>query len=327
MSHATSEKSTSEKSAHSSSAPKPVIKKLRWPMLAIWLAPILAAVMAGIYFYDFFQDRGREITLTFSDATGLKVGQSQLMHLGVGIGQVENIQLSPDQKHAYVLVRLERSAMSFARQGAIFWIVRPEISAQEISGLATVLSGPYIDSLPGTGDEQKEFTGLDKAPATQEPGLRIVLEAPRMDHLQADIPVYFRGVQVGTVEDIQLGATADAVDVHAFIKQRFAPLVKANSKFWIVSGVDLKAGLLSGVQMKVESFRSLLVGGIAFATPQDNMGAQAEDGSEFPLYDDVKKEWLDWAPKIEIGPDDSSTQPFNANLPPAASAIRSAVGS
>jgi paraquat-inducible protein B len=321
MSHA-----TSEKSAHSSSHPRPVIKKLRWPMLAIWLAPILAAVMAGIYFYDFFQARGREITLTFSDATGLKAGQSQMMHLGVGIGQVEDIQLSPDQKHARVVVRLARSAMSFATRGSTFWIVRPEISAQEISGLATVLSGPYIDSLPGTGEEQKEFTGLDKAPVTLEPGLRIVLQTPQLDHLQADIPVYYRGFQVGTIENVQMGATADVVDIHAFIKQRFTPLVKANSKFWIVSAVDVKAGLLSGVQMKVESFRSLLVGGIAFATPQENMGPQAEEGSEFPLFDDVKKEWLDWAPKIDIGPDDAATEPQNAKMPTAPAAIRSAVG-
>jgi paraquat-inducible protein B len=117
------------------------------------------------------------------------------------------------------------------------------------------------------------------------------------------------------------------VDVYIFIRQRYAPLVKSNSQFWVVSGVDVKGGLLSGIQMKVESLRSLLAGGIGFATPEQNMGQQANNGSEFVLHDDPKKEWLEWSPKIPIGPDDSATGHDTPSLPQPPQAIRSAVGS
>ncbi|HEY1922305.1 MAG TPA: hypothetical protein VGG44_06030, partial [Tepidisphaeraceae bacterium] len=65
--------------------PKPILKKMRWPVL-IWLVPLFAAAMAGYYFYDLYQARAFEIKLTFSDADGLKPGQTRVRHLGVEIG-------------------------------------------------------------------------------------------------------------------------------------------------------------------------------------------------------------------------------------------------
>jgi paraquat-inducible protein B len=319
-------RATGEKSDHSRAHPKPVVKKMRWPIVLIWIVPIFAALMAGYYFFDLYQNRWLQISLTFSDANGLKAGQSKVMHLGVVIGQVADIQLSPDQKHVVVQVDLQRSAESFAKSGAMYWIVRPEISTQSISGLGTVLSGPFIDSNPGTGEMQKEFTGLDKAPPSPEEGLRIVLKAPRLEHLQPDTPVYFRGIEVGAIEDVQLSNDATSVDVHAFIRHRYSPLVKSNSEFWVVSAVDFKGGLFTGIQMKVESLRSLLSGGIAFATPEKKMGEQAQNGSEFVLNDEPKKDWLTWAPAISIQPDDGGTTPSSTTLPESGQAIRSAVG-
>ena len=304
--------------------PKPILKKMRWPLL-IWLVPLFAAAMAGYYFYDLAQQHALQITLTFSDADGLKPGQTRITHLGVEIGQVSSVSLSPDQKHVVVQGRLQRTAESFMKNGAMYWIVRPEISTQSISGLGTVLSGPYIDSIPGNGDTQKEFTGLDKAPPSVEDGLRIVLKAPRLEHLQADTPVYFRGIEVGVIEDIHLSPDSTSVEIHPLIHQQYSPLVKTNTQFWIVSAVDFKGGLFTGIQMKVESFRTLLSGGIAFATPEKNMGEQAQNNYEFVLHDEAKKDWLTWAPAIPIHPDNSGPSQTPTTLPESTQAIRSAV--
>ncbi len=305
--------------------PKPILKKMRWPLL-IWLVPVFAAAMAGYYFYDLYQGRALQITITFNDAEGLKPGQTRIMHLGVEIGQISGIYLSPDQKHVVVQARLQRAAESFMKHGAMYWIVRPEISTSSISGLGTVLSGPYIDSNPGVGEEQREFIGLDKSPPSLADGLRIVLKAPRLEHLQPDTPVYFRGIEVGVIEDVQLSSDAASVDVHALIHQRYSPLVKTNSQFWVVSAVDFKGGLFTGIQMKVESFHTLLSGGVAFATPEKNMGEQAQNTYEFVLHDEAKKDWLTWAPTIPIQPDHSNEKESPTTLPMSSQAIRSAVG-
>ncbi len=165
-----------------------------------------------------------------------------------------------------------------------------------------MLSGPIIDSLPGTGEPQTEFLGLGKPPVTEEDGLLIVLKASHLSHLQSESPIYFRGIQVGSVKDIQLSVDATAVDVHALIRRRFSPLVRVNSQFWAVSPVDLKGSIFTGIQLKMESISSLLSGGIAFASPEDKMGNQAQNGAIFVLNDEPKKEWQAWSPQIAIPP-------------------------
>lgn len=316
-------RATSEKSNHHA-LPKAVVKKMRWPYPLIWIIPLAAAAVAGWYFHDRYMENGAEIIIKFDNGEGLKPGQTAVSHLGVPIGKVENLQLSDDKKSVLVHVTLARSQLGFAEKGTLFWIVRPEISTTAITGLGTVLSGPYIDSLPGSGEKQTEFIGLSTAPVTTEPGLRIVLRAPKVDRLPANAPVYYRGVQVGTIEAIELSSEGDGVDVHLFIQKRYSPLITVNTQFWIISGVDVKGGLFTGVQMKVESLRSLISGGIGFATPDKDMGPPAENGSTFELHDEEKKEWDDWAPKIHIAPDDSN-QSSTPGLPSAPQEIQSAV--
>ena len=118
------------------------------------------------------------------------------------------------------------------------------------------MSGPYIDSAPGAGEPETEFTGLEKTPVIEQDGLEIVLKTPRLEHLQSDTSVYFRGVPVGVIQDIQLSPDAASIDVRALIRRRYSTLVRSNSQFWIISGVDVTGGLLSGVQMKVRSLSS-----------------------------------------------------------------------
>jgi paraquat-inducible protein B len=297
--------------------PRPIVKTMRWPVLGVWLIPALALGLAGYYVFDYFAHRGPMITVKFNDATGLKPGQSHLMHLGVTLGDVTDIELTPDKKQTLVHIQVNRANDAFAKAGATFWIVRPEISVQQVSGLGTVLSGPFIDATPGSGDKQTEFAGLANPPVTLEDGLHIVLNTPRIDQLEPKSPVYYRGVQVGIIENAELNSDATHVEVHAFIHRRFSALVTVNSQFWVISSVDVKGGLLTGVQMKVGSLSSLLAGGVGFATPDKNWGSPAVDGSQFNLNSEAKQEWLDWSPHIQIGPDESTVKPTPNDQPKA----------
>jgi hypothetical protein len=57
--------------------------------------------------------------------------------------------------------------------------------------------------------------------------------------------------------------------------------------------------LFKGVEISVESLRSLVAGGVAFATP-DATSPPAKEGTIFVLHDKPQKEWLTWAPKIRL---------------------------
>src|SRR6185369_3376585 len=102
------------------------------------------------------------------------------------------------------------------------------------------------------------------------------------------------------VRDCQLSADATVAEIRVLIKPRYVNLVRRRSKFWNASGVDVKGGLFSGVKINVESIRSLVTGGIVFATPNDPGSGPVKNGAVFRLYDEPDKAWLQWAPRITI---------------------------
>jgi paraquat-inducible protein B len=271
---------------------------VRW----VWVVPLIAVAVAAWLVFKRIQDLGPQIKVTFEDGAALRVGQTPLRYRGVQIGEVSDVDLSDDEKHAVVKIRLKKDAAHIAREGSRFWIVKPRVGWGSFTGLNTVLSGPEIQVIPGKPDapEQREFAGLDNPPAAIEGGLHIVLRAER-PKMRADAPVYYRGVEVGTVQKLDLAPNALSADVHVVIYPRFASLVREGSSFWDVSGVNVKGGVFKGMQVEFESLRSFVTGGIEFATPPGTR--RAKPGTVFFLYDEPKPAWLAWAPKIPIAPE------------------------
>ena len=290
-----------------------------WSTAAIWVVPLLAAIVAAYLLYDRMKELGPEITIKFRDGSGIREGQTPILYRGVQVGEVTRVGLSKDQREVEVQARLKRNADSIAREGSVFWIVRPEVGIGSITGLGTVITGPEIQALPGTGEQRSEFTGLESAPAAMElRGLKVVLRTSRLGSLQRNSPVYYRGVEVGVVQEATLSPDATGVHVHVLIRSRYAPLVRANSVFWNVSGVSLRGGLFKGVEFKLESLRSLAAGGINFATPNDS-ARPAQDGQLFPLHAEGRREWQNWAPRIPLSEDKEAG---DAGVPEAGKGVR-----
>ena len=286
-----------------SAPPEPVIEKRRFPIALIWVVPIIAALMAAYYYRALWLEHsGTMITLRVPDASGIKINDTQVLHLGVPIGKVSGLELTPDNKRVLVRIRLQRGADAFAKKGAAYWIVRPEVSAESVTGLGTLFSGPTIEAEPGSGDGASEFVLLSSHPVAVGEGVRFVLRAPRRGSIQPGSPIYYHGIDVGVVEDVQLSTDAAVVKIPIFIRKRYAPLVRTDSVFWTVGGADIQGGIFTGVRVRVESLRSLLAGGVTFATPTRQFGGLAPEGTEFSLADEAKKEWSTWSPTIALPP-------------------------
>jgi paraquat-inducible protein B len=99
--------------------------------------------------------------------------------------------------------------------------------------------------------------------------------------------------------------------------QRYVSLVRTSSQFWIAKGLDLSGSIFSGLKLDVESLRSLLSGGVEFATPDDK-APQTTEGSVYPLNDEPKKDWLNWSGNIPIPADNSSDGDKEGGPEPAA---------
>ncbi len=265
----------------------------------VWVIPLVALAVAAYLVWQHMRSVGPEILIRFNDASGLRVGQTPINYRGVQIGEVIGIELSEDRRRAVVKARLHKSAAPIATEGAVFWIVRPQIGLSQVSGLNTVLSGPEIQVRPGNGEERlAEFNGLDNAPVGIDmPGLRLVLRAERPKGIRVQTPVNYRGVEVGVVEKIELAPNAASADIHIVVRSRYAHLVRQGSAFWNTSGISATGGILKGIELEIESLRTLYTGAIEFATPSDK-AARVKSGTVFFLHDKPKDEWLNWSPKF-----------------------------
>lgn len=266
----------------------------------VWVVPLIAMAIATWLTWQHFERIGAEISVQFTDASGVRPGQTPLLYRGVQVGEVTRVGLADDRKNVLVRIRLQREAQPLATDGAQFWIVRPQLGWGSVTGLNTVLTGPEIHMAPGRGEAvQAAFVGRETAPTDQVEGLRIVLRAVRPKSVRVNTPVYFRGVEVGAVQKIDLAPNSASADVHVLIFRRYASLVRDGTAFWNSGGASFVANLRDGVRFEMDSFRSVVTGGIEFATPSEKM-PRAKQGQVFFLYDHPDPKWLAWTPKINI---------------------------
>jgi paraquat-inducible protein B len=271
--------------------------RLSW---MLWLVPVGAIGICIWFFYRDYIATGPLITIYFQNAEGLQKENTQVMYRGATVGQVKSIDLTGDNQHVKVKARLAGSAKNLARAGSLFWIVRPEVRLGSISGLRTIVSGEYVTVEPGTGPPTNSFVAAEEPPIPDEPqALQITLLAGNLGSLQKQSPVFYRGVQVGEVVYYQLGADARQVAIHARIWHEYAPLVRVESKFWNAGGLDIHFGLFKGVQISAESPKTVISGGIEFATPTD-FQTGATNGAVFVLNEKPGEKWTSWAPSISL---------------------------
>jgi paraquat-inducible protein B len=264
-----------------------VHRRRRFPL--VWIVPIVTALIGGWLAWDTFSKRGPTITISFEAAEGLQAGQSQLRYKDVVMGTVKSIAVAPDLSKVLVTVETVREAKALLTEKTVFWIVKPGLFAGSITGLDTLLSGAYIGMLPSTaeGRLQTNFVGQENPPILQSdvPGKTFKLQTKRIGSISLGSPIFFRDLNVGTVLGWDLGDLAENVTIHAFVRAPFDKYVRDDSTFWNASGLSVKLGS-DGIELQLESFKALLLGGIAFDTPIDNPANRPASAAHhvFKLY-------------------------------------------
>ncbi|TMM45650.1 PqiB family protein [Colwellia ponticola] len=261
------------------------------------------------------QNAGQTISIYFNDVRGLKVN-TKVVYQEITIGKVERLIFSEDKVGVTALVLLNDLGSQFARQGTKFWKIEPQIGLVGSKNVAALLDGVFIGLLPSHNIKAKaksDFQALQLAPTVEQLsyGLNIKLTADRLGSVRVGNPVLYRQIKVGKVIGVDLSPTADQVNIFINIAKRYASLVNQQSQFWNTSGVNIEAGIFSGINIDSESIETLLAGGIAFATPEINDKQSKQSTTEvdkqmvklptsFTLHQNVDKDWLKWQPKITI---------------------------
>lgn len=254
----------------------------------IWAIPVVTILVGAYLAWDTYARRGPTITILFDSGVGLTAGTSQIKYKDIVFGTVSKIELTSDLNHVTVTAQMTREATPLLTDQTRFWVVKPRLFAGNVQGLDTLLSGSYVALLPSPNGTKAatSFTGLDDPPVltTDVPGTTFLLKANRLNAVSLGSPVFYRDLEVGQVLGWDLGDMADTVTIHAFVRSPFDKYVHEQSRFWNASGLSVKLGA-DGIQVQVDSLKSIILGGIAFETPKDARNtALAQRDRVFPLF-------------------------------------------
>ena len=269
--------------------PDAVVVEKRSGFSIVWLIPLVAALIGAWLAYKTLSEQGPTITLTFREGTGLEAGKTKIKYKALDVGVVKTVRFSPDLSAVIVTAEMNKEVERQLGENSRFWVVRPRLGLGGVSGLETVVSGTYIEMEFGGGNPARAFTGLAQPPIVRAdtPGRRYLLLTDKLGSIQRGSPIYFRDIQVGEVLTTQLAEDNRSVLVHVFVNAPYDRLVRDQSRFWKTSGFEVSLGA-QGIDVKMESLLSLLLGGIAFDTSiHDESGAPSQDGAQFRLYDSV----------------------------------------
>lgn len=253
----------------------------------VWLIPLGAALIGLWLIYQNVMSHGPEITLAVDTAEGLEAGKTAIKVRSVDVGHVTTVELTDDYEGALVTVQMNQGTADLLVDDSRFWVVKPRVGRQGISGLGTILSGAYIQLQPGASKQAKRaFDVRDSAPAvsTNEPGIALRLSSDNDNSLAVGDPIIYQGQTVGQVESARFNVDDRRMNYRVFVREPFSTLVTDNTQFWLRSGIDFHLGS-DGVDVQIGSIQSVLAGGITFGKPDGvETGAPAQANARYALY-------------------------------------------
>lgn len=273
------------------SEPTHALRRTQRSFSPIWIVPVVALLIGAWMLYDSISRLGPTITLTVETAEGIEAGKTLIKTRNVEVGKIEKVSLSQDLKSAVLIARMSPQAEAMLNQDTLFWVEKPRIGLEGVSGLGTVLSGAYIQLLPGSStDKQDEFTILEQPPITptDAPGLRINLTSQIGSSVRIGDPVSYQGFTVGRVEESRFDPEQREMHHRLYIKSPYEMLVTSNTRFWAASGLNISLDS-QGFSVNMGSLESLVSGGITFGVPNNSpAGKKAKEDAEYVLFNDEK---------------------------------------
>lgn len=260
---------------------------------AIWIIPIVTLGIGIWMLYSHFAEQGKSVTLLAHDASGIVAGKTVIRSRSVDVGIVESVTLSKDYKKVVIHGRINKDMEPLVKNDSIFWIVKPQIGREGVTGLGTLLSGVYIELVAGKDQSDfndKPFSLSDTPPLTapNEAGIRINLESSQSGVIPRGASVLFRGYRVGNVETSDFDIQSRKMKYQLFISKPYDTLITQNVRFWKEGGVNLSLSS-QGANLDIPSIDVLLSGGISFDVPDGTkFGEPVKPFATYQLYQNKK---------------------------------------
>ena len=167
------------------------------------------------------------------------------------------------------------------RERTKFWIVRPQLTAGNLSQL---LSGAYVAMRPGERGKDPRVRGIAAAAAARAAGRgrRIALYADAVQSLRRGTPIVHKGVRAGEVLGVRYHAERKRVHIEAFVNEPFTELLGPGARFW--AGGDARISPRGGgVGVDLPTVASVLRGRLTFALFEP-LEDEAGDPEHYTVY-------------------------------------------
>ncbi|MDP4983968.1 intermembrane transport protein PqiB [Pseudoalteromonas tunicata] len=257
----------------------------------IWFLPIMSLLVACWMLYKYQMEQGEVIYIKMPSAEGIINGKTEIKVRSVKIGIISHTRLSDDQKSVIARAEIDNHYVHLLTQDAKLWVVKPRIDETGITGMTTLLSGVYIEFLPGTDkDTIHQFQLLTDPPLIPNDieGGRVKLLSRDAEVIDVGTGVFYKGFKVGQVETATFDWQEQTMRYGLFIQAPYQNLITLNSVFWVHSGIEVDLNA-DGISIKTGSLSKILKGGISFTVPErEKPGEIAQDGHIFSLSDDYK---------------------------------------
>lgn len=262
------------------------VKRLK-SISPFWLLPIVALIIGLTLFAKILDEQGETITIYFTNGAGISADKTPVRYQGLQIGVVRKVQFTEDLKQIRVTASINPEAKAVLRENTKFWLVQPSASLAGISGLDALVSGNYIALSPGDGETADEFVAESEGPMAQmdEGDILVHLLADNLESISAGASVNYRKIPVGSISDYRFREDLQKVEIDVIIHKQYSHLLKKDSRFWNSSGLQTDISL-NGISVDMDSITSLIIGGIAFDSPDGS--PSAVNGDNYTLFKDEK---------------------------------------
>ncbi|WP_438466807.1 intermembrane transport protein PqiB [Marinomonas sp. PE14-40] len=262
------------------------------PISKVWLVPFVALTIGLWMLYYNWSNQGPLITISFENAEGLEIDITKIKLRDITIGKVVDLKLSDQFDSIELTARLDKNTDPLLKEDSNFWVVKPRVGKEGISGLSTILSGGHIEISPGHSDVSRyDFVGLETPPITPAgtPGLRITLNSDDEFAFTTGDPIVYKGLTIGRFEKVKFNFEERVVYYDAFVNEPFHQLITKNTRFWNTSGLRLDLNS-DGISVQTGNVETLLTNGITFGVPQGmEPGPQATQEDIFRIYTNVEQ--------------------------------------
>ncbi|MGN0902851.1 MAG: intermembrane transport protein PqiB [Succinivibrio sp.] len=269
-----------------------------------YLVPIIALIISAILIWSNTISRGKTISLIMNDASGIEVGKTLVKYRSVNVGTVKSVNLTEDFSRAIAKIEMYPDTDSLLNEDSVFWIEKPRIQTNSITGLDTLISGSYIRVSKGKSPIMSDiFTVVDNVPVgVDENGVVLKLDSMLSTNIPSGTNINYHGFSIGVVIDSKYDLNEQKTIYNIIIKKPYDRLIDTNSVFWLDSGFAFEFGP-KGIGFSVPSLDNLINGSINVDRFAYNKGNSIQDNDKFILYSsnsDAKYASMDANPKYVV---------------------------